>query len=130
MMEKRVLVVENDPRVLRLLKDLLISDGYAVETAVDGEEGLRTFKPGQTEVVVTDIKMPKMDGLEMMKAIKALDPNVEVIGLTGFGTIEMTIDVLRNGGYDFLKKARRNSATHPSCSPASLGKTPTWSEKH
>lgn len=104
MMEKRVLVVEDDPRVLRLLKDLLISDGYTVTTAVDGEEGLRSFKPGQIDVVVTDVKMPRMDGLEMMKALKALDPTVEVIVLTGFGTLEMTIDVLRSGGYDFLKK--------------------------
>lgn len=104
MMEKWVLVVEDDPRVLRLLKDLLASDGYTVVTAMDGEEGLRTFKPGAFDVVVTDVKMPRMDGIEMMKAIKALDPTVEVIVLTGFGTLEMTIDVLRNGGYDFLKK--------------------------
>lgn len=48
--------------------------------------------------------MPRMDGIEMMRAIKALDPSVEIIVLTGFGTLEMTIDVLRYGGYDFLKK--------------------------
>lgn len=103
-MEKRVLVVEDDPRVLRLLTDLLKADQYEVITATDGEAGLRTFTPGEIDVVVTDVKMPKMDGIEMMKAIKALDPNVEVIVLTGYGTLEMTIDVLRNGGYDFLKK--------------------------
>jgi diguanylate cyclase (GGDEF)-like protein len=103
-MEKQVLVVEDDPRVLRLLKELLAADGYTVVTASDGEEGLRAFKPGQIDVVVTDVKMPRMDGLDMMKAIKALDPSVEVIVLTGYGTLDMTIDVLRNGGYDFLKK--------------------------
>ena len=62
------------------------------------------FTPGEIDVVVTDVKMPKMAGIEMMKSIKGLDPNVEVIVLTGYGTLEMTIDVLRNGGYDFLKK--------------------------
>ena len=62
------------------------------------------FPPGEIDVVVTDVKMPKMDGIEMMKAIKGLDPNVEVIVLTGYGTLEMTIDVLRNVGYDFLEK--------------------------
>ena len=103
-MDGRVLIVEDDSRVLRLLNDLLAHDGYDVFTAMDGEEGLRTFAPGEIDVVVTDVKMPKMDGLEMMKAIKALDPTVEVIVLTGYGTLEMTIDVLRNGGYDFLKK--------------------------
>lgn len=103
-MEKRVLVVEDDPRVLRLLTDLLKADQYDVITATDGEAGLRAFTPGTIDVVVTDVKMPKMDGIEMMKAIKALDPDVEVIVLTGYGTLEMTIDVLRNGGYDFLKK--------------------------
>lgn len=103
-MERRVLVVEDDPHVLRLLTDLLKADQYDVITAMDGEAGLRAFTPGEIDVVVTDVKMPKMDGIEMMKAIKALDPNVEVIVLTGYGTLEMTIDVLRNGGYDFLKK--------------------------
>lgn len=103
-MEGRVLLVEDDPRVLRLLEDLLVHDGYTVLTATDGEEGLRTFQSGAIDVVVTDVKMPKMDGLEMMKAVKALDKDVEVVVLTGYGTLEMTIDVLRNGGYDFLKK--------------------------
>lgn len=98
------MIVEDDPRVLRLLHDLLVYEGYTVATATDGEEGLETFKAGAFDVIVTDVKMPKMDGIEMMKAIKALDPGVEVIVLTGYGTLDMTIDVLRNGGYDFLKK--------------------------
>ncbi|MBT5876719.1 MAG: response regulator [Candidatus Latescibacteria bacterium] len=103
-MEGRLLIVEDDPRVLGLLKDLLEHDGYTVTTATDGEEGLRTFKPGEFDVIVTDVKMPNMDGVSMMKAIRALDATVEVVVLTGFGTLEMTIDVLRAGGYDFLKK--------------------------
>lgn len=103
-MDGRVLLVDDDPRVLQLLRDLLLHDGYTVSTASDGEEGLRTFKPGLFDAVVTDVKMPKMDGIEMMKAIKALDPTVEVIVLTGYGTFEMTIDVLRHNGYDFLRK--------------------------
>jgi DNA-binding NtrC family response regulator len=103
-MEGRVLIVENDPTVLRLAADFLRYDGHTVVTAGDGEEGLQAFSTGKFDVVVTDVKMPKMDGIEMMKAMKALDPAIEVIVLTGYGTFEMTIEVIRNGGYDFLRK--------------------------
>lgn len=91
-------------RVLQLLNDFLVHDGYTVSTASDGEEGVRVFTTGSFDVVITDVKMPKMDGVEMMKAIKAIDPTVEIIILTGYGTMEMTIDVLRSGGYDLLRK--------------------------
>ncbi|MBT5875042.1 MAG: response regulator [Candidatus Latescibacteria bacterium] len=103
-MEGRVLIVENDPTVLKLATDFLQYDGHDVMTAGDGEEGLKIFSEGEFDVVVTDVKMPKMDGIEMMKAIKALEPSIEVIVLTGYGTFEMTIEVIRNGGYDFLRK--------------------------
>ena len=103
-MEGRVLIVENDPTVLKLATDFLQYDGHAVVTARDGEEGLQIFSSGEFDVVVTDVKMPKMDGIEMMKAMKALDPAIEVVVFTGYGTFEMTIEVIRNGGYDFLRK--------------------------
>ena len=96
-MEGRVLIVENDPTVLKLATDFLQYDGHNVKTAGDGEEGLKVFSSGEFDVVVTDVKMPKMDGIEMMKAMKALDPSIEVIVLTGYGTFEMTIEVIRNG---------------------------------
>lgn len=103
-MQGRVLIVENDPTVSRLAYDFLRYDGHEVTLANDGEEGLRVFSTGEFDVVLTDVKMPKMDGIQMMKAIKTLDPSVEVIVFTGYGTFEMTIDVIRNGGYDFLRK--------------------------
>ncbi|MBM3262073.1 MAG: response regulator [candidate division Zixibacteria bacterium] len=103
-MQGRVLIVENDPTVSRLATDFLRYDGHEVTVAGDGEEGLKSFSMGEFDVVVTDVKMPKMDGIQMMKAIKALDPTIVVIVFTGFGTFEMTIEVIRNGGYDFLRK--------------------------
>lgn len=103
-MQGRVLIVENDPTVSRLANDFLRYDRHEVALASDGEEGLRLFSTGEFDVVLTDVKMPKMDGIQMMKAIKTLDPSVEVIMFSGYGTFEMTIDVIRSGGYDFLRK--------------------------
>jgi signal transduction histidine kinase/DNA-binding response OmpR family regulator len=107
-MQGRVLLVENDPTVSRIASDFLRHDGHTVVLAQDGEEGLQAFSSAfsseEFDVVVTDVKMPKMDGLQLMKAIKRLDPSVEVIVLTGYGTFEMTIEVIRSGGYDFLRK--------------------------
>ena len=109
-MEGKVLIVENDPTVLKLATDFLQYDGHEVVTASDGEEGLQMFSGGGFDVVVTDVKMPKMDGIQMMKAMKALDSAIEVIVLTGFGTFEMTIEVIRNGGYENYYDATNDAA--------------------
>lgn len=103
-MPDKILVVEDDPTLLQSIVQLLALDGYDITTAVDGEEGIKEFKKGNFDVVVTDVKMPKINGIEMMKALKAFDSSAEIIVITGFGTMSMTIEVMRLGAYDFLKK--------------------------
>lgn len=103
-MNGQILLVENDPMIVQVARDLLRFDGHTVISANDGIEGLQLFSAGQFDVVITDVKMPKMNGIELLKSVKSADPTVEVIVLTGFGTVELAIDVIRFGGYDFLQK--------------------------
>lgn len=103
-MTGQILVVENDPIIVQVAKDLLGYDGHTVISAGDGVEGLELFSAGKFDVVLTDVKMPRMDGIELMRQIKAKDPTVEVIVFTGFGSMEIAIEVMRSGGYDFMLK--------------------------
>ena len=100
----QLLVVEDDPIIIQVARDLLGFDGHTIITAADGIEGLELFSAGAFDLVLTDVKMPRMDGIELMRLIKAKDPSVEVIVFTGYGTMELAIEVMRNGGYDFLLK--------------------------
>lgn len=100
----QLLIVEDDPIIIQVARDLLGFDGHTIITANDGFEGLEMFSAGTFDVVLTDVKMPRMDGIELMRLVKAKDPSVEVIVFTGYGTMELAVDVMRNGGYDFLLK--------------------------
>ena len=103
-MTGQILIVENDPMIVQVSRDLLQSDGHTVILAKDGMEGLQLSSAGQFDVVITDVKMPKMDGIELLIAIESKDPTVEVIVITGFSSVELAIDIIRFGGYDFLQK--------------------------
>ena len=103
-MTGHILVVENDPEIVGIVRDLLERDGHTVITATDSEEGLRLFKFDPFDVIITDVGTPKTDGIEMMRAIKRSDSAVEVIVLADAGTMEMAVEMIRRGGYDFLRK--------------------------
>jgi DNA-binding NtrC family response regulator len=103
-MTGQIMIVENDPMIVQLSRDLLRFDGHTGISAKDGMEGLQPFSARQFDVVFTDVKMPKMDGIELLKAIKSKDPTVEVNVITGCSSVELAIDVIRYGGYDFLQK--------------------------
>ena len=103
-MTGQILIVENDPMIVQVSRDLLCFDRHTVISAEDGMEGLQLYSAGQFDVVITDVKMPKMDGIELLIAIKSKDPAVEVIVITGFSSVELAIDIIRYGGYDFLQK--------------------------
>jgi signal transduction histidine kinase len=100
----RLLVVDDDPDIVRLLSRFLRRQGYDVATAPDGEEALSLLAREPCALVVTDITMPKMDGLGVLKGAKKLDPDVEVIILTGAGVLASAITAIREGAYDYLLK--------------------------
>ena len=100
----KVLSIDDDRIILKLLDEFLRSEGYTSLTAKNGEEGLTIFKREKPQVVIVDVLMPDIDGLEVLKEVKGMDPEVEVIVMTGFGDMDMVIRALREGASDFLQK--------------------------
>lgn len=104
-MEKmKLMLVDDEERFLKTTKKLIEKKGCAVLTAISGEEALEKLKLQNVHVVILDVKMPGMDGNETLKAIKTLYPLVEVIMLTGHGTMDSAIDGLKSGAFDYLVK--------------------------
>ena len=110
MSANKILIVDDEEIIVRLLSMSLRSDGYETLAAYSGEEGLEAFQQSDPDIVVTDIKMPGMDGLELLRKIKELDPNKEVIIVTGHGDIDSTITALQYGASDFINKPVRDEA--------------------
>lgn len=103
-MAKKILVVDDEEDIRWLLSDLLVSEGFSVETAEDGYQGFQCFKNEPPELVITDVKMPKRTGLDLLKDIKDTGSNVDVIVLTGHSDETTAIECLRSGAYDYLLK--------------------------
>ncbi len=102
--EIRVLVVDDEQGLRDLLSYELGIQGYQVVTAGDGMEALEKVRQFKFDMVITDLKMPKMGGMETLEEIKKIDPNIEIIMATGFGTIEVAVDSMKKGAYDFIQK--------------------------
>jgi len=100
----KILVVDDEPGIRDLLSYELGSCGYKVVTAVDGVEALEKFRREKFNIVISDIKMPRMGGLELLDAVKKINPGVEVILSTGYGTIETAVSAMKKGAYDFVQK--------------------------
>lgn len=104
-MEKmRLMLVDDEERFLSTTKKLLAKKGYDVLTATGGAQALEILKQKNIHVVILDVKMPGMDGIETLKEIKHQFPLVEVIMLTGHATVESAIDGLKSGATDYLMK--------------------------
>jgi two-component system, cell cycle sensor histidine kinase and response regulator CckA len=101
----KIILVDDEPEILEMLHGLLKSEGYTVRCARNGDEAIRRFKRERADIVVTDLRMPGMGGLEVLRAIKAIDSSVEVIVLTGHASIDAAISALKSdGAFDFLTK--------------------------
>ncbi len=104
-MQARVLVVEDDTEVRSLLAWHLRRQGCTVEEAEDGVEALSVIERSVPDVIITDMAMPRLDGLGLLKAMREKDPDLPVIILTGHGSLENAIQALREGGlFDYLMK--------------------------
>jgi PAS domain S-box-containing protein len=106
----KILLIDDEPDIVRVLGISLRADGYEVIPALSGAEGIEAFERHTPEIVITDIKMPGMDGIEVLEKIKDLDPNTEVIIITGHGDIDNTIEALKYGASDFINKPVRDDA--------------------
>ncbi len=101
---KMILIVEDDPRVGESLRLLLQKKGYSTLLASNGKEGLQLFRQETVDLVITDVVMPKMGGLELLEAVKALRPETEVIVISAQGTIEKAVQAMKLGAFDFIEK--------------------------
>ena len=99
-----ILTIDDDEVTLGILRELLELNGYDVLTAGEGREGIGLFESDSPNLVITDIRMPHVDGLEVLRRVRELDDTVPVILVTGFGDLENAIRALRRGAYDFLQK--------------------------
>lgn len=106
-MPTKILLIDDEQTSVSVLAFSLRSDGYDVLTAASGEQGLEIFDRERPDIVITDIRMPGMDGIEVLKKIKERSHPAEVIIITGHGDIENAIDSLKYGASDFINKPIR-----------------------
>jgi two-component system NtrC family sensor kinase len=106
----KLLLIDDEPDILRVLSRSLRADGYEVLSAQNGTEGIAVFEKEKPDIVITDIKMHGMDGIEVLKTVKDLNVDTEVIIITGHGDIENAIEALKNGASDFINKPVRDEA--------------------
>lgn len=99
-----ILVVDDKDSVRRMLADTLVAKGHTVEVARNGHSAVEKSKAQQFDLVLTDLKLPEMDGLEVLNAIKERDPETAVIVMTAYGTIETAVSAIKLGAFDFLTK--------------------------
>jgi len=99
-----ILVIDDKESMRQMLAKTLESEGFEVDTARDGEGGLDKAKEKRFDLILTDLKLPRMDGLEVLSSIKDLDPEVAVIVMTAYGTIETAVQAIKQGAFDFLTK--------------------------
>lgn len=100
----RLLVVDDEPAVRSSLKEILEAEGHQVATAASGEEALLQFGQGSFDLILVDLKMEGIDGLQVMIEAKRMMPDTVVIMLTAYGTVDSAVDALRQGAHDYLLK--------------------------
>ncbi|HBI23501.1 MAG TPA: hypothetical protein DDX84_04700 [Nitrospiraceae bacterium] len=104
-----ILIVDDDEDILNLIERHLSNKGYEVLTAYDGEQAVSLIDKIQFDLVITDLKMPKIDGIEVLKRVKEKNTAIEVVILTGHGTMDSVIEALRDeGAFDYLQKPLYN----------------------
>jgi len=102
--KSKILVVDDDPLVCQSLKELLTLEGYAVDTATDGTVALNKVKGDHFHLILSDIQMPGLNGLDLLKELKGLEPDAPVIFITGHGHIDGAVEAIKLGAYDYITK--------------------------
>lgn len=99
-----ILIIDDEKAIRKTLSEILSYEGYKIEEAGDGEEGLKRFREKAFDVVLCDIKMPKLDGLEFLDKAREVNSDVPVIMISGHGTIETAVEAVKKGAYDYISK--------------------------
>jgi len=99
-----ILVVDDEPLIRRSLSELLTLEGYSVSSASDGLEALDLLRQYTADIVISDMKMPKMDGIQLLREIKKSHPGTPVIMITGHGSIDSAVEAMKEDAYDYITK--------------------------
>ncbi len=99
-----ILIIDDEKSIRKTLSEILSYEGFKVHEAADGEEGWKFFSQKNYDVVLCDIKMPKMDGIEFLSKATENNPDIPVIMISGHGTIETAVDAVKKGAYDYVAK--------------------------
>jgi DNA-binding NtrC family response regulator len=100
----RVLIIEDDKRLREVLKKILDKQGFDVETMADASGGITKIKTDFCDIALTDLKMPGLGGIEVLKAIKKVSPQTYVVIMTAYGTIDSAVEAMKNGAFDYVTK--------------------------
>jgi CheY-like chemotaxis protein len=100
----KILAVDDEPIVLDSFRKILVLAGYSVDTVETGKEAIGLIQKNDYDFVFTDLKMPEMDGLDVTKAVKHLRPDIDVIMITGYATIESAVDAMKYGAMNYVQK--------------------------
>jgi DNA-binding NtrC family response regulator len=103
-MPTRILIIDDEKNIRLTLSTCLQGTDYEVETAISGEHGLEKFATGRFDLVLLDMKLPGMDGMEVLRRLKARDPSVKVIMMTAYAAVETAVEAMKLGAVDYLKK--------------------------
>lgn len=100
----KILIIDDERAIRSTLSEILQHEGYKVDVAEDGDEGLAKFGTTVYDLVLCDIKMPKMDGIEFLDKARLINPDVPIIMISGHGTIDTAVDAVKKGAFDFIAK--------------------------
>jgi len=99
-----ILIIDDEKAIRKTLAEILGYEGYKIDEASDGEEGLKKFKEKNYDLVLCDIKMPKLDGIEFLEKAKEINQDVPIIIISGHGNIETAVEAVKKGAYDYISK--------------------------
>jgi two-component system response regulator AtoC len=102
--KKQVLIVDDEPNLRKILSAQLTRDGYDVMIAEDGQQGLSMLREHHIDMVITDLKMPKVDGMTLLKEALREDPELPIVMITAHGTVDTAVEALKSGAFDYLTK--------------------------
>ena len=121
---ERVLVVDDENLILKIISDILLKEGYEVKTAFNCEKALQLLREYSVQVVLTDIRMPEKNGIDLLEEVRNFNPDIPVIIMTGYASLVTAVEAVRHGAFDYLTKPLDVERLRDFCDFAATGLRP------